>query len=108
MLEHLLNGGIFMIPLAFLSILSAAIIVDRWRTFVTATADTVLKRRQRPVTEAHEVTCSHRHGVNHIPGGRQVITLCLDGAFAHLLSPLDPSGSRAASFGALARPRYTG
>ena len=46
MLEHLLNGGIFMIPLVFLSILSIAIIVDRWRTFVAATADTPTIRRK--------------------------------------------------------------
>ena len=46
MLEHLLEGGWIMAPLAFLSILSLAIIIDRWRAFVKAGDETDRVRRQ--------------------------------------------------------------
>lgn len=44
MLEYLLEGGWIMAPLAFLSILSLAIIIDRWRAFVKAGEETARVR----------------------------------------------------------------
>ena len=39
MLEHLLDGGIIMVPLLFLSVLSLAVIIDRLRVFRLAETD---------------------------------------------------------------------
>jgi len=46
MLEYLLEGGWIMAPLALLSILSLAIIIDRWRAFVQAGDETDRLRKQ--------------------------------------------------------------
>ena len=46
MLEYILDGGWIMLPLVVLSILSLAIIIDRWRVFVTATQNTEIVRKQ--------------------------------------------------------------
>jgi biopolymer transport protein ExbB len=40
MLEYILDGGPLMVPLLFLSAMAVAIIIDRWRVFVTAMEDT--------------------------------------------------------------------
>jgi len=46
MLEYLLEGGWIMAPLAFLSMLSLAIIIDRWRAFVKTGDETEEFRRK--------------------------------------------------------------
>ena len=46
MLEYLLEGGWIMAPLAFLSVLSLAIIIDRWRAFVKTNEETTRVRKQ--------------------------------------------------------------
>jgi len=40
MLEYIRDGGALMVPLLFLSVMTVAIIIDRWRAFVAATEDT--------------------------------------------------------------------
>ena len=46
MLEYILDGGIVMFPLLFLSILSVAVIVDRVRVFRAAETDTARLQAQ--------------------------------------------------------------
>lgn len=46
MLEYLLDGGIIMGPLLFLSFLSVAVIIDRWRAFRVAETDSAALRER--------------------------------------------------------------
>jgi biopolymer transport protein ExbB/TolQ len=46
MLEYVLDGGLIMWPLLFLSFLSIAVIIDRWRAFRAADTDSHLLRER--------------------------------------------------------------
>ena len=45
MLEYLLDGGPMMWPLLALSILSLAVMIERWKVFRAASGDTSVMRR---------------------------------------------------------------